>query len=157
MEHIIDPSMWKKGFNGQLWYQSPQGTDFQCSIAGTISRSILTWLIAKLEQQKSALKEGWMLLNYQKFLHWQGPSGKSWARKRTRLDSSHSLKVGNSLQNLIVTIPVQYSVLWRNCCKDFTSSTWRLFLIMCKTYHHVKQIKLFNIMCLMNPCCLFPK
>ena len=30
---------------------------------------------------------------------------KSCARKWTRLDSSLSLKVGNSLQNLIVTIP----------------------------------------------------
>ena len=30
------------------------------------------------------------------------------SRKRTRLDSSHSLKVGNSLQNLIVTIPVLF-------------------------------------------------
>ena len=48
----------------------------------------------------------------------------------------------------------------RNCCKDFTSctsSTWYLFLMMCKTYHHVKQIKPLSIMCLMNPCCLFPK
>ena len=30
---------------------------------------------------------------------------------------------------------------WRNCCKDVTSctlSTWRLFLMVHKTYHHVK-------------------
>ena len=42
----------------------------------------------------------------QKALRWRGPSRKSWGRKRTRLDSGYSLKVGKSLQNLIVTIPV---------------------------------------------------
>ena len=50
--------------------------------------------------------------------------------------------------------------LRRNCCKVFTSctsSTWCLFLMMYKNYHHVKYIRLFSIMCLMNPCCLFPE
>ena len=35
----------------------------------------------------------------------QGPSRKSWTRKQARIDSSNSLEVGNSLQNLVVNIP----------------------------------------------------
>ena len=46
----------------------------------------------------------------QKALRWQGPSKQSGARKRTRLDSSHSLRVGDSFQSLIVTIPAQDDV-----------------------------------------------
>ena len=41
----------------------------------------------------------------QKALCWRGPSRQSRARKRTRLDSSHTLKLGDSLYNMIVTIP----------------------------------------------------
>ena len=41
----------------------------------------------------------------QKALCWRGPSRKSYARNRTKLDSSHSLKLGDSFWNLILTIP----------------------------------------------------
>ena len=41
----------------------------------------------------------------QKYTRWKGPSRRSWARKRTRLYSSHSLEVGDSLEDLILTIP----------------------------------------------------
>ena len=43
----------------------------------------------------------------QKALCWRSPSRQSSARKRARLDSSHWLKIGDSLLDLIVTIPAQ--------------------------------------------------
>ena len=55
--------------------------------------------------RKNARSHAWIAWSDPTLKSTQGPSRKSWVRKRTRFDSSHSLKVCNSLQNLVVTIP----------------------------------------------------
>ena len=57
----------------------------------------------------------------QNALRWLGPLSKSWSRKRTKPNSSHLLKLGNSFHNLIVTIPDGEQILTFKSSFFFTS------------------------------------